>query len=44
VFAQIMYRSLRLLHERAINGTPRAVLGVLARALAHRAGPQVKLH
>jgi len=44
VFAQIMYRSLRLLHERAINGTPRAVLGVLARALAHRTGPQVKLH
>src|SRR6266566_3400689 len=44
VFAQIMYRSLRLLHERAINGTPRAVLGVLARALAQRTGPQVKLH
>ena len=44
VFAQIMYRSLRLLHERAINGTPRAVLAVLARALAHRTGPQVKLH
>jgi NADH:ubiquinone reductase (H+-translocating) len=44
VFAQIMYRSLRLLQERALNGTPRAVLGVLARALAHRTGPQVKLH
>jgi NADH:ubiquinone reductase (H+-translocating) len=44
MFAQIMYRSLRLLHERALNGTPRAVLGVLARALAHRTGPQVKLH
>ena len=42
--AQIMYRSPRLLHERALNGTPRAVLGVLARALAHRTGPQVKLH
>ena len=39
-----MYRSPRLLHERALNGTPRAVLGVLARALAHRTGPQVKLH
>ena len=25
VFAQIMYRSLRLLHERALNGTARAV-------------------
>jgi NADH dehydrogenase len=44
VFAQIMYRSLRLLHERALNGTPRAVLGALVRALAHRTGPQVKLH
>jgi NADH dehydrogenase len=44
MFAQIMYRSLRLLHERALNGTPRAVLGVLARALAHRTSPQVKLH
>jgi NADH dehydrogenase len=44
MFAQIMYRSLRLLHERALNGTPRAVLSVLARALAYRTGPQVKLH
>jgi NADH dehydrogenase len=44
LFAQIMYRSLRLMHERALGGTTRAVLGVCVRALAHRTGPQVKLH
>jgi NADH dehydrogenase len=32
------------MHERAIGGTPRAVLGLLSRALAHRTGPPVKLH
>jgi NADH dehydrogenase len=44
LLAKVMYRSLRILHERALNGTPRAVVGVLARALAHRTGPRVKLH
>jgi len=44
LFAQLMYRSLRFLHERALGGTLRAVLGILARTLAHRTGPQVKLH
>ena len=44
LFARMMYRSLRIMHDRALNGTVRAVLGVLARALAHRTGPQVKLH
>jgi NADH:quinone reductase (non-electrogenic) len=44
VFAQLMYRSLRFLHERALSGTPRALLNILLRALAHRTGPQVKLH
>ena len=44
LFARIMYQSLRMMHERALNGTVRAMLGVLARALAHRTGPQVKLH
>jgi NADH dehydrogenase len=44
VFAGIMYRSLRLLHERALSGTARAVLSVVVRALAHGAGPTVKLH
>jgi len=44
MFAQIMYRSLRFLHDRALGGTPRAILGILSRALAHRTGPEVKLH
>jgi NADH dehydrogenase len=39
-----MYRSLRFMHERAVNGTMRALVGVAVRALAHHAGPQVKLH
>ncbi len=44
LFARIMYRSLRLLHERALGGTAYAVLNLLVRALARRTGPQVKLH
>jgi len=44
LFARIMYLSLRIMHERALGGTPRAMLSVLARALAHRTGPPVKLH
>jgi NADH:ubiquinone reductase (H+-translocating) len=44
VLAGMMYRSLRLLHERELMGAPRAVLGAIARGLAHRAAPPVKLH
>jgi len=44
VFAQIMYRSLRVMHDQAVGGTVRAVLGVVVRTLARRTGPQVKLH
>ena len=44
VFARVMYRSLRLMHERTLHGTPSAVLGTLSRALSRRTGPQVKLH
>jgi NADH dehydrogenase len=44
LFAAVMYRSLRILHERALNGTARALLAVLSRALAQRTGPQLKLH
>jgi NADH dehydrogenase len=40
----VMYRSLRMLHERALHGTLSAVLGTLARALSRRTGPEVKLH
>ena len=42
--AGVMYRSLRMLHERALHGTRRAVLGFLARGLSRRTGPPVKLH
>ena len=44
LFAGAMYHSLRVMHERALKGTPRAVLGVITRALTHRTAPQVKLH
>lgn len=44
LFARIMYRSLRILHERALGGTTYAMLNLLIRALARRTGPQVKLH
>jgi NADH dehydrogenase len=44
LFARVMYRSLRLMHDRALGGTPYAVLSLVARALAHRKGPPVKLH
>ena len=44
MLAGIMYRSLRMLHERTLHGTSRALLGLLARALSRRTGPPVKLH
>jgi len=44
LLAGLMYRSLRMLHERALHGTPRALLGSLARSLSRRTGPPVKLH
>jgi NADH dehydrogenase len=44
LFAGIMYRSLRTLHEQALHGPRRALLGLLARGLSRRTGPPVKLH
>jgi NADH:ubiquinone reductase (H+-translocating) len=44
LFAQFMYRSLLLMHEQALGGTRRALLSLIVRALAHRTGPEVKLH
>jgi NADH:ubiquinone reductase (H+-translocating) len=43
-FAGLMYRSLRVMHDQALNGTARAAFAVMARTLARRTGPQVKLH
>jgi hypothetical protein len=40
---QIMYRSLRVMHDQAVGGTTRALLGIFIRALADRAGPRVSL-
>src|SRR5437763_845452 len=42
--ARVMYRSLRFLHERALNGTAWSVLSFLGRSLARGTGPQVTLH
>ena len=44
LFAGVMYRSLRMLHERALHSTRRAVLDLLASGLSRRTGPPVKLH
>jgi len=44
LFARVMYHSLRLMHERTLNGSAYAMLGLLSRALSRRTGPQVKLH
>ena len=44
LFAGLTYRSLRMLHEQALQGTRRAVLDLLARGLSRRTGPPVKLH
>jgi NADH dehydrogenase len=44
LFARLMYHSLRLLHERTLNGSVYAVLALLSRALSRRTGPPVKLH
>ena len=44
MFARLMYRSLHTLHEHALHGNRRTVLGVLSRNLSRRTGPQVKLH
>ena len=44
LFARVMYRSLRIMHERAVNGFFRTALGLLARGFSRRTGPRVKLH
>jgi len=44
LFAKLMYRSLRLMHEQALHGTVGAVFTAIARALSRRTGPPVKLH
>jgi NADH:ubiquinone reductase (H+-translocating) len=43
-FARLMYRSLYKMHQFAVHGGRRVLVGVLARGLSHRAEPEVKLH
>jgi NADH dehydrogenase len=43
-FARIMYRSLYKMHEYALHGGRRLVMGTLARGLSRRSDPKVKLH
>ncbi len=44
VFARVMYRSLHTMHEQALHGWWRTVLGMLSRGLSRRTAPAVKLH
>jgi NADH dehydrogenase len=44
LFARMMYHSMRVMHERALNGTRYALLSFVSRALSRRTGPSVKLH
>ena len=44
LFARVMYHSLRLMHERTLNGSVYAVFALISRTLSRRTGPPVKLH
>ena len=44
LFAKLMYRSLRFMHERALHGTASALFTAIARAMSRRTNPPVKLH
>jgi NADH dehydrogenase len=43
-FARLMYRSLYKMHEMALHGALSVILGTIARSLARRPQPVVKLH
>jgi NADH dehydrogenase len=43
-FARLMYRSLYKMHETALHGWFKVLLGTLSRVLTRRTGPHVKLH
>ncbi len=44
MFARLMYRSLYKMHELAVHGPARATASTIARGIARRGGPTVKLH
>lgn len=43
-FARLMYRSLYLMHQKALHGFAKVALDTIARALTRRTEPHVKLH
>lgn len=43
-FARLMYRLLYAMHEYALHGARKTILGMLARSVSRGAEPQVKLH
>ena len=43
-FARLMYRSLYKMHQTALHGWFKVLLGTLARMLTRRTEPHVKLH
>lgn len=43
-FARLMYRLLYKMHEYALHGARKTILGTLARSLSRSSEPQVKLH
>jgi NADH dehydrogenase len=43
-FARLMYRSLYKMHEYALHGGRRLIMGTLSRSLSRSAVPKVKLH
>jgi NADH dehydrogenase len=43
-FARMMYRSLYMMHQVAIHGGRKTLIGTIGRGLTRKAGPDVKLH
>ena len=43
-FARMMYRSLYKMHETALHGWFKVLLGTFSRMLTRRTEPRVKLH
>jgi NADH dehydrogenase len=43
-FARLMYRSLYTMHQMAVHGGRKTLLGTLGRSLTRKSGPDVKLH
>ncbi len=44
LLARIVYRSLHLMHQRALHGTGKVALDTIAKALTQHTEPRIKLH